>query len=114
MFEKRFYAHDLYVRPLQTETLDAHGKPTDDWGEEYYLCRCDRQTLQGEETPSHRSGGSRLARIYIAADQDLPTGCLVRFDDETEYWRLVGIPRTQSEATGMMQVTLADVERWEG
>ena len=114
LFQKAFYAHDLYVRAPAQGELDAHGKPIDDWGAEYYLCRCDRQTLQGEETPSHRSGGSRKARLYIAADQDLPTGSLVRFDDETEQWRVVGIPRTQSEAQGWMQVTLVDIERWEG
>lgn len=113
-FQRAFANTDLYVAPLKEERTTSHGNVADEWEEFRFLCRCDVQTLQGEEAPSHRDGGSRRARLYVPADIDLPTRALLRMNDDPETWRVVGIPRTQPEGHGWTQVTLVDVERYEG
>lgn len=113
-FQRAFANTKLYVAAPDTDHVDSHGNPAPQWGEFEYLCDCDRQVLQGEESPSHRDGGSMLSRLYIPADKDLPTRALVRFDDSEETWVVLGIPRTQPEGRGMTQVTLVDVQRYEG
>lgn len=114
MFQKAFANTDFYIATPEEFALDAHGKPEDEWSEFRFLCRGDAQALQGEEAPSHRQGGSAKYRIYIPADVDIPARSLVRVGRDGEVFRVVGIPRSQPEGHGWTQVTLVDLERYEG
>lgn len=114
LFQRAFANTEFYIaKPIEDE-LDAHGKPVDDWADFEYLCRGDAQALQGEESPTHRQGGSAKYRIYVPADIDVPARALIRVGESGEVFRVVGIPRTQPEAHGWSQVTLVDLERFEG
>lgn len=112
LFAHTFANASLTVaRPVKGD-LDAHGKPVDAWEDWEYLCDADAQVLQGEENPSHRTGGNAKYRLYIPADCDIPAGSLV--DWGLGAHRVIGVPRTQPDGKGLMQCTLVDVERYEG
>lgn len=113
LFQAKFATSRVSVRRPEDGAVDAHGNPAPSWSEWEDLGRGDCQVLQGEEAPSHRSGGSEKYRIYLPADVDVPAGSLVTWDGEDTF-RVVGQPRWQPDPNGAMQCCILDVERYEG
>lgn len=101
LFQEIFAQTDVYARtPEDTE-----------W---HYVGQADAQPQQGEESYSHREGGSYIYRLYLASDAPFPDGpsVLVRLNGET--FRVLARPRVNQDAPNVQACMIVDVERWEG
>lgn len=99
VFRALFAQVDVYVRASNES----------EWR---YLARADAQPQQGEESTSHRDGGSYIYRLYLPTGVSIPRDGYVKFNDTI--YRIVGRPRINQDAPNLLACTIVDVERWEG